>query len=289
MGADISHPQDRLWSAIYPVNPPNKQRTDRKMQVLALGLSRSGTDSLRQALVMLGYRGVYHGWEISGGSPEDVAFWIPWLKRKFANGGYDCMSLLPELTAAKFDAVLGDREAITDTPANVFGEELMLAYPDAKIILNSRQIDAWYRSMQETAIAAFSPFLWWCGWFDGALFWMWRTYHLGLVEWAKGDFDRYGKEAYLAHYEKLEELCQRNGKRYLDWSVEDGWEPLCKFLDKPVPEEPFPHGNAAGQQFNANMERAVGDHVKNALVRSTVIVTAAAAVGGAIAFRLNRS
>jgi len=66
MGADISRPQDRLWSAIYPVKRPNKQRTDHKMQVLALGLSRSGTDLLRRALVMLGYRGVYHGWEITG-------------------------------------------------------------------------------------------------------------------------------------------------------------------------------------------------------------------------------
>lgn len=31
----------------------------------------------------------------------------------------------------------------------------------------------------------------------------------------------------------------------LEWTVEDGWEPLCAFLDKPVPDEPFPHANAA--------------------------------------------
>ncbi len=23
----------------------------------------------------------------------------------------------------------------------------------------------------------------------------------------------------------------------------DGWEPLCRFLDVPVPDEPFPHRN----------------------------------------------
>lgn len=35
-------------------------------------------------------------------------------------------------------------------------------------------------------------------------------------------------------------------ERLLEWSVEDGWEPLCKFLGKPVPEnEPFPHANSA--------------------------------------------
>jgi hypothetical protein len=34
-------------------------------------------------------------------------------------------------------------------------------------------------------------------------------------------------------------------ERLLEWTVEDGWEPLCEFLGKPVPDEPFPHVNAA--------------------------------------------
>lgn len=34
-------------------------------------------------------------------------------------------------------------------------------------------------------------------------------------------------------------------ERLLEWSVEDGWAPLCNFLGKPVPDEPFPHANAA--------------------------------------------
>lgn len=32
-------------------------------------------------------------------------------------------------------------------------------------------------------------------------------------------------------------------ERLLVMSVKDGWEPLCKFLREPVPNEPFPHGN----------------------------------------------
>lgn len=36
-------------------------------------------------------------------------------------------------------------------------------------------------------------------------------------------------------------------EKLLEWGVEDGWEPLCKFLDKPVPDIPFPQtNNAAG-------------------------------------------
>ena len=32
----------------------------------------------------------------------------------------------------------------------------------------------------------------------------------------------------------------------LVWNVKEGWEPLCKFLGKPIPEKPFPHDNKTG-------------------------------------------
>ena len=32
----------------------------------------------------------------------------------------------------------------------------------------------------------------------------------------------------------------------LIWNVKEGWEPLCKFLGKPIPKEPFPHDNKTG-------------------------------------------
>jgi hypothetical protein len=32
-------------------------------------------------------------------------------------------------------------------------------------------------------------------------------------------------------------------ERLLVWSVTDGWEPLCEFLEAPVPDAPFPHLN----------------------------------------------
>jgi hypothetical protein len=27
------------------------------------------------------------------------------------------------------------------------------------------------------------------------------------------------------------------------FEVKEGWEPLCRFLDAPIPDEPFPHIN----------------------------------------------
>ena len=46
---------------------------------------------------------------------------------------------------------------------------------------------------------------------------------------------------YEERYERLQADLQPG--TYLEWTPEDGWEPLCKFLGKPVPETPFPRGN----------------------------------------------
>jgi len=34
------------------------------------------------------------------------------------------------------------------------------------------------------------------------------------------------------------------------WSVTEGWEPLCEFLQLPVPDEPFPHLNDRTEFLN---------------------------------------
>jgi hypothetical protein len=60
-------------------------------------------------------------------------------------------------------------------------------------------------------------------------------------------------------------------------SLRDGWEPICKILDCPVPDEPFPHANDKYE-----IQRAIEGLVKNAMLRWLVLVsvfTAVLAVG----------
>jgi Sulfotransferase domain len=38
----------------------------------------------------------------------------------------------------------------------------------------------------------------------------------------------------------------------LELKSEDGWEPLCKFLGKDVPDEPYPYVNDGDTMVNAN-------------------------------------
>jgi len=47
--------------------------------------------------------------------------------------------------------------------------------------------------------------------------------------------------AYRANNQRVRETIP--AERLLVFHVADGWEPLCEFLDAPVPDEPFPRTN----------------------------------------------
>ena len=51
----------------------------------------------------------------------------------------------------EFDKLLGNFDGICDVPGCLFVEEFREAYPEAKIVLTTRDVDAWLRSMQSTA------------------------------------------------------------------------------------------------------------------------------------------
>ncbi|KAJ4252292.1 hypothetical protein NW762_010889 [Fusarium torreyae] len=128
---------------VYLLKPPTRRRdAGKQMQVLCRGLPWSGTDSLRSALMIFGSSDVYHGFAITARQREDCAFWIPLIRRRLASPDFQ--------ESVDFDSVPANCGAVTDGPANVFGEELLSYYPNAKVILNRRRnVDAWYSSMHE--------------------------------------------------------------------------------------------------------------------------------------------
>lgn len=72
--------------------------------------------------------------------------------------------------------------------------------------------------------------------------------------------------------------------RLLEWSVDEGWEPLCKFLGKEIPDAPFPHANATGSGggWKAREEMAIKRWVEGAL--TNLILLGFLFVGGAVAW-----
>lgn len=61
-------------------------------------------------------------------------------------------------------------------------------------------------------------------------------------------------------------------ERLLEWSIDDGWKPLCKFLGKPVPEVEFPHTNAAAGGWKAREEQCNKRWIEGAIVRLGCLV-----------------
>lgn len=79
-------------------------------------------------------------------------------------------------------------------------------------------------------------------------------------------------------------------ERLLDWSVEDGWEPLCRFLGKAVPEEPFPHVNTHSKGWKDREEQLGLELVMPALKNfaAIVVVVLGVAIGAGVTYYRSR-
>ena len=148
----------------------------------------------------------------------------------------------------EFDKLLGHCQAVIDIPAIGFAEELIKAYPEAKVILTDRDVDSWYESNLRTTnpliASPLAPVLTWIDWtFRTRTYWVRPTIAKLWHETYRGDFPKYGKSVFREHYAKIREMVPED--RLLMYRVSDGWDPLCKFLHVPKPEQPFPTGNEA--------------------------------------------
>ncbi|XXH04670.1 hypothetical protein Hte_011089 [Hypoxylon texense] len=200
------------------------------MKVLILGMPRTGTQSLADALERLGIGPVYHMREV--GKNHHQALWIEALDAKFEGRGepYD---------REKFDRILGNYEALSDYPAAIFPSELLAAYPDAAVILSTRRAeDAWLASMEATLWHAHTHAL---APNPSPMAPLAERYHRHC--WG-GDLPRYGAAAYRAHNALVRRVAREMGRGVLEYRPGDGWEPLCAFLGvEDVPTEPFPRSD----------------------------------------------
>ncbi|KAK5943083.1 hypothetical protein PMZ80_004088 [Knufia obscura] len=247
-----------LENHIYriPQPPPRQRPANKPLQVICVGLPRSGTESLQHALLTLGYTHTYHGWDILFDQPYYAQEWAKLGRKKFFAQNGDC-----ETSAAEFDALLGHSVAVTDTASSVFASEMIRAFPEAKAVLNVRRdLDAWHASAVKNLLGGAEMWVFWFfPWWNRELFWAYHAYHRilfpGLFRCVGGSFDvgirRNGKWVYREHCAMIRGLVPK--ERLLEWSVEDGWEPLCEFLGKEVPGEKFPRTNdAAGFEGRKN-------------------------------------
>jgi hypothetical protein len=131
----------------------------------------------------------------------------------------------------------------------MFSEELIAAYPEAKVLLTTRSVDSWYASMVATVCNPIYKSLYHRlpAWFDAqekALCDM--SDKCEEYTW-KSDFIKHGKGYFEEHNSLVRSLVSKDN--LLEMEMREGWDPLCRFLEVDVPKTPFPRGNGV-QSFH---------------------------------------
>ncbi|KAH8197791.1 hypothetical protein TruAng_008038 [Truncatella angustata] len=201
------------------------------MSVLALGMGRTGTTSLRAALKRLGYEDTYHMMSASVENPLDCLLWQQAFAAKYDGVG--------TCGRREWDQLLGHCQAVCDWPAIAFSEELIAAYPEAKVVLPSRDVDSWHASALSTVWwRVTDPELKYASYVDWAASMYYPMLKKFFDVFFDGDFPNRGKSKYQEHYDMIRNIVPKD--RLLEYHVKEGWGPLCEFLDRPKPMEKFP-------------------------------------------------
>ena len=219
---------------------PVPPRPGAKFRVIGAGMCRTGTKTFNQALTIL-LNGPVHDAAVQSlaGSWHQISMWMKIMNftpkaKTFAQKKY--------LQAMLAD-VLDGYVATVDAPAITLTPEIMALYPDAIVIATTREKTSWWRSMDfMTGIMGnwYMPLV---------IFWLpkvqmygwWREAFRKLALW------RYGTEVITIDLLKMhnDHLRACVPEHRLHWyDVKEGWEPLCKILNVPVPDVPFPHHNS---------------------------------------------
>jgi len=195
------------------------------LQVIGAGFGRTGTLSLKAALERLGFAKCHHMFEV-GQDPAQQSYWLA----------------ISRGERVDWDDVFEGYQSSCDFPSCVYWEELHRHFPDSKVILSTRDPEKWYQSAADTiyAISTSLP-----TWIPSKQARGLREMVLGIV-W-NGVFDgrfedkEYALSVFRDHEKHVKDSVAP--ERLLIFEAKDGWEPLCRFLGVPVPDEPFPNLN----------------------------------------------
>ncbi len=207
------------------------------MKVIGAGLPRTATLTQKISLEMLGFGPCYHMVNVL----SDLSLAPRWAAAFDGN--------------ADWDSIFAGHQASVDWPGSFFWRELIDVYPDAKVVLSLRSGESWANSMKNTIWGVFyddvlmrhlsdaranvDP-----GWLDyiELMKAMWQK--SGLLGEMGPVFDPSVLAASInRHNQEVRDTVPAD--RLLEWSPADGWEPLCTFLEVPVPPAPVPHVNDA--------------------------------------------
>ncbi|KAF4495702.1 efflux pump antibiotic resistance [Fusarium agapanthi] len=247
-------------------NPPKDG-----IKIIHAGLYRTGTASMASAYRILGYK-AHHAlnneWHEPWGKLEQAAeATFPHLIHL---PDYTHNSQRPPFTREEWQSLWGAYDVATDV-ASTFTLELIKAYPDAKVVIVQRKFEDWWPSFHSQMLVTIFE----ATWLQKFLTWhvlRFRAYHAMRKIFA-GFFsvNEYTVEAitpdiarrtYENFYSMVRDAVPEDKR--LEYSLGDGWEPLCEFLGKDIPDVEFPRVNDR-KAFGENMERLMAKLMRDSM------------------------
>lgn len=192
------------------------------LQVIGTGFGRTGTDSMREALEILGFGPCHHMRELIK-DPDHEQLW-----RSVVAG-----------SAPDWDLLLGEYQSCVDWPTAYYWPQLVETFPEAKVLLTWRTAESWWASFEKTLLPGILSFV--------------ETdekHKSGELIGPRVFNDRPDdRDHCIAVYEANVAAVKERvpAERLLLHKLGDGWEPLCAHLGVPIPDIPYPHVNSTGQ------------------------------------------
>jgi len=200
------------------------------LEVIAAGLGRNATFSMKFALEHLGFGPCHHMSEVFADGRKQVPLWI-----EASQGNPD------------WDAIFANFRSSSDYPSATYWRELAEFYPEAKVVLTTRDPDSWFQSVNETI---FSPRM-----MDSLKGSPAEVMMNGVIfNHFDGDItDRaFMTDWYVKRNQEVVDTLP--AERLLQFHPKMGWQPLCDFLGVDVPDVPFPRVNSRDELGAASDE-----------------------------------
>ena len=190
------------------------------LKVIGAGFGRTGTDSMREAIGLLGFGPCHHMFEVNQDEGQRNAW------RAVANGA-----------KPDWKSLFAGYSACVDWPSAFYWRELMEFFPAAKVVLTYRSTESWWSSFEQTILAYIKRVE-----DKNSLV---ITLIAEQVFGGRPDDRKHAMAVYEANVRAV--LDDVPAGRLLVHRLGDGWETLCAHLNAPLPSEPFPQRNTAAE------------------------------------------
>jgi hypothetical protein len=207
------------------------------LKVIGAGLGRTGTLSLKLALEHIGFGKCYHMSEMLSQIRSHLPLWL-----ETAKGN------------PQWDKIFAGYQSTTDYPGCMFWRDLVAKYPDAKVVLSTRDPERWFESGAATVFS--DPHR---ARFEGNPM-MAEFFKLTVfddLEDRLGDRDKMVE--YFNNWNQMV-IDEVPAEKLLVHRSSDGWEPLCAFLGVAVPAESYPRVNSREEMTERTGQLDEGDH-----------------------------